>query len=81
MLLGLGVGAHGEPAVVGVGGERRPHLLAVDDVLVAVAHGRVFSDGEVGAGAGLGVADAEVDVAGEDLRQEELASARRCRSS
>ena len=67
-----GFGAHREPAVVGVAGERRPHLLAVDHVLVAVAHRARGERREVGAGAGLRVADAEVDVAREDLREEEL---------
>ena len=38
-------------AVVGDRAEARPDLLAVDDELVAVAHGlRCVSDGEVGAG-------------------------------
>ena len=38
VLLGLGVGAHRQPHVVGVGDQAGPHLLAVDDVVVAVAH-------------------------------------------
>src|SRR5262245_23724024 len=70
VLLRLGVGADGEPAVVGAAGEAREHLLAVDDVLVAVAHGPGRQRGEVGAGARLRVADAEVDPALEDLGQE-----------
>src|SRR3712207_7727681 len=40
--------------------------------LVAVAHCSRREAGEVGAGAGLRVADGEVDLAGEDLRQELL---------
>ena len=72
VLGGVGVGAHREPAVVGVRGERGPHLLAVDDVLVTVANGPGLQRGQVGAGLRLGVADAEVQVAGEDLGQEEV---------
>src|SRR5215207_10724211 len=70
VLLRLRVGADGEPAVVGAAGEAREHLLAVDDVLVAVAYGLRRQRGEVGAGAGLRVADAEVDLALEDAGQE-----------
>jgi hypothetical protein len=51
--------------------EGRPHLLAVDDVVVAVAHGRRRQAGEVGAGTRLAVADREVQVPRQDLRQEE----------
>ena len=72
VLLHLGVGAHREPDVVGVGREAREDLLAVDHVLVAVADGARLQRREVGAGVGLGVADREVDLAGEDLRDVEL---------
>ena len=72
VLLGVRIGADGEPAVVGATGEGGPHLLAVDDVLVTVAHGAGLERGEIGAGLRLGVADAEVDVTGEDRREEEL---------
>ena len=71
MLGRFGIGAHGEPAVVGVAREAGPELLAVDHVLVAVEIRARGERGEVGAGARLAVADAEVDLAGEDLRQEE----------
>ena len=37
VLHGLGIGAHDEQAPARQVGERRPHLLAVDDPLVAVA--------------------------------------------
>ena len=67
--------------VVGVAGEARPDLLAVDHVLVAVAHGARRERREVGAGVRLGVADAEVDLAREDLRQEEALLLLACRSA
>ena len=72
MLLGLGIGANGEPAVVGATGEGGPHLLTVDDVFVAIAHRAGLEGGEIGSGLGLGVADAEVDVTSEDRRKEVL---------
>ena len=72
VLLGLRVGAHRQPDVVGVGDQAGPHLLAVDDVVVAVAHGGGAQRGQVGARAGLGVADREVQLARGDLGQEEL---------
>ena len=45
----VGVGAHEQLAVVGDVGPGAPDLLAVDDVLVAVAHGPGAQRGEVGA--------------------------------
>src|SRR3954467_73577 len=53
---GGGVGAAEAEDHVGVLGERRPGLLAVDDPLVALAFGLGLQRGEVGAGAGLGEA-------------------------
>src|SRR5882757_12033 len=50
-------------------GVRGPDLGAVDDVVVAVAHGAGFQRGEVGAGARLGIALAPVILAGENFRQ------------
>ncbi len=50
----VGVGAGEQQAPVAVVRARRPHLLAVDDPLVAVAVGAGAQPGEVGAGAGLG---------------------------
>ena len=68
--LGLGVGAHQEEAPVGELRERGPGLLAVDDIVVALAHGAGAQVGEVGAGARLGVALAPPDVAIIGRRQE-----------
>ena len=47
----LGVGAGDEHAEVGDLAARGPHLLAVDDPLVAVLDGPAVEAGEVGAGA------------------------------
>jgi hypothetical protein len=71
MPLCLGIGATREPDVVGVGGEAREDLLPVDHPLVAVEHGARLEGGQVGARVGLGVADREVDLAAQDLREEE----------
>ena len=49
----VGVGAGDEDAEAGDVGERRPDLLAVDDVDVAVAHGPGAEVGQVAARAGL----------------------------
>jgi hypothetical protein len=49
-----------------------PHLLAVDDVVVTVAHRRGAQRGKVGARPRLRVADGEVKVTRRDLGQEEL---------
>ena len=49
----VGVGAADDLADVAVVGARRPHLLAGDDPLVAVALGLGLQAGEVGAGARL----------------------------
>ena len=68
----VGVGAGGQPDVVGAPGQRGVDLLSVDDVLVAVPHRPGLQRGQVGARLGLGVADAEVDVAGQDLGEEEV---------
>ena len=63
------VGAYeGEDGVGGVGGGG-PDLLAVEDEVVAVADGAGLEGGEVGAGAGLGVALGPGGFAGEDGRQ------------
>src|SRR3546814_6086243 len=45
-------------------------LLAVDDVVVAVALRRCAQGSEVGPGVRLGVADGEVHVTGEDVGEE-----------
>ena len=46
----VGVGAGEQEDVVGVLGLRGPHLLPVDDPLVAVEHGGGLEAGEVGSG-------------------------------
>src|ERR671920_2117596 len=66
----LGVGPHREEHVVGVVGAAGEDLAAVDDVLLAVAHGLRAQRGEVGAGLGLGVADREDELAGQDAGEE-----------
>ena len=67
-----GVGAHREPDVVGLVAAGGPHLLAVDDVVVAVPPGGRAQRGEVGAGVRLGVADREVHVALQDPLEEHV---------
>src|SRR5207245_3828631 len=49
--------------------QRRPHLLAVDDVVIAVLQGGRSQRAEVAAGAGLAEALAPDLFGGEDLRQ------------
>ena len=66
------VGAGEEQSPVAVMRARRPHLLAVDDPLVAVAHRSSAQTGEVGAGAGLGEQLAPDLVAVQHRRQEPL---------
>ena len=67
------VGVGGRPgddlADVGVVGARRPHLLAVEDPLVAVAHRPRLDAGQVGAGRRLGEQLAGDDVAPVQRRQ------------
>ena len=63
MLGQLGVGAGDEDAPAGVLSPRRPHLLAVDDPLVAIAVGLALQPGEVGSGDGLAEELATDDVA------------------
>ena len=67
-----GVGARREPDVVGVRRAAGEHLLAVDDVVVAVAHGGGAQRRQIGARRRLGVADRELDVAVQDRGQELL---------
>ncbi len=72
--LGVGIGADQEEAPVGVLTERRPRLLAVDDVvfLAVLGHalGAGLQGGEVGAGTRLGIALAPPDLAVTDIGQE-----------
>src|SRR5215207_4634723 len=70
LLLRRHVGAGQDEDPVGVLPERRPGLLAGDDVIVAVALRRRLERGEVGAGAGLGEALAPPVVEIGDARQE-----------
>ena len=63
------VGAGDEDAHVGAVRAGRPDLLAVDDVVVAVADGARLEAGEVGAGAGLAEALAPGIFAADDPRQ------------
>ena len=65
----LGVGAGDEHPPLGEVGEGGPHLLAVDDPLVAVAHGLGGEAGDVGAGARLGEQLAPHLLAGEQRTQ------------
>ena len=53
----VGVGAHEGQQEVGVVGARRPHLLAVDDEVVAVEHRAGAQRRQVGAGARLAHAE------------------------
>ena len=72
LLLGRGVRAAEAEDPVGVLRQRGPGLLAVDDVVVALAHRRGLEAGEVGAGAGLGEALAPPVVQRRHARQEAL---------
>ena len=66
---------------VGDAAVRDPDLLAVQDPVVAVAHGRRLDRRRVGAGARLGEAERGDHLARRELRQEARASARRCRTA
>jgi len=55
VLLGLGIGAREEHHPVGLVGERRPHLLAVDDELVTGLFRPRLERGEVGSRVRLGI--------------------------
>ena len=65
----LGVGAHQQKAPIGEMRARGPHLLAVDDEMVAVVDRAGAQAGQIGAGARLGIALAPDLVGAEDLRQ------------
>ena len=69
-VLGYDRGRSGRPgSVAGDVGTRRPHLLAVDDPLLAVTLGPGLKPGQVGAGPGLGEQLAP-DLAGDDAGQQ-----------
>ena len=72
MLGGFRIGAAGQPDVVGVVAAGGEDLLPVDDVLVALPDGGGAQRRQVGAGLRFGVADREVQLAGEDRGQELL---------
>ena len=67
-----GLGARDHPDAVGAVVAAHEDLLAVDDVLVAVADGRGGHPGEVGAGPGLGEELPGAHLAPVDRRQERL---------
>ena len=75
----VGVGAGDQLAPLGELGARAPHLLAVDDPLVAVALGAAAERGEVRAGAGLGEQLAAQLASGEEARDQRRPAARRSR--
>ncbi len=49
--------------MMGLGGQADPHLLAVNDVIIAIAPGRRAHAGHVGPGARFGKAEASVFLA------------------
>src|SRR3989454_807867 len=66
----VGIGACGEPDVIGELGLAGEELGAVHDPRVAVAHGARAERGQIGAGGRLGVTDREVALAAQDGGQE-----------
>ena len=74
------VGAREQHAPLGLVRERRPHLLAGDDVLVALEHRARLQRGEVGARLGLGEALAPHLVGRQDRREEALLLVVACRA-
>ena len=67
-----GVGAGHKVNMGGVMGRRGVHLLAVNDVLIAVAHGATLQTSQVGAGLRLGEAQRENDLPVNQPRDEML---------
>ncbi len=61
--LGAGIGATGQPDVVGKVRPAGERLLSIDDVMVTIAPGFCAKRCEVGSGTGLGVPDRELDFA------------------
>ena len=72
LVLRAGIGAREQDDPLGVGCARRPDLLTVDHVLIAVAHSLALEGGEVAAGARLRVARAPLVLAVQNVRQELL---------
>ena len=66
------IGAHQAKDPVGMLRQRGPGLVAVDDIMIAVAHRLGADRGEVGARARLGIALAPPVLAGQNPRQEFL---------
>ena len=79
-MLGLGRGADQAEDPVGLVGVAGPHLLAVDQPVVALVLGLGLQAGEIGAGARLRIALAPADFAARDLGQVSASSAPRCRT-
>ena len=77
--LRLRIGAAQQHAPVGVLRERRPHLLAVDDEVIAVEDRRGAQRREIGARAGLGEAEAPEILGGQDAAREALLLLLACR--
>ena len=69
MLGRVGIGAHQQKAPIGEMRARGPHLLPVDDEMVAAIDGARPEAGEVAARAGFGKALAPALLAGKDARQ------------
>ena len=72
VLGGLGIGSRADPVPLGEVGGRGPGLLSVEAPPVTVARRLELHRRGVGARVGLAVADREVDLVAEDLRQELL---------
>src|SRR3546814_4477763 len=70
LLLRILVGADEEESPVGMLRQRRPGLLPVDDIVVAVAHGRRAQAGKIRTRARLRIALAPPILARQDARQE-----------
>ena len=68
----VGIGAGHQVDVRGVVRRGGVHLLAVDDVLVAVADGAALQAGQVGSRLGLGEAEGKGNLAANDAGQELL---------
>ena len=77
----FGAGAHQAEYPVGVLAQGVPGFLAVDDVVIALAHGAGAQRGQVGAGARFGISLAPPILAGRECAAGSIPAARRCRTS